>query len=132
MAVTYTWVVTQLETINTPNLEDVVVVATWKKIGTDETGATGTYIGATPFKASSVTPGTFVPFDQLTQDIVVGWIQAVVINQYAVWVDAQIAAGITGTGVQTPPLPWVPPEPTPEPTPALAGDRSKTPVYSKI
>jgi hypothetical protein len=117
MAITYTWEVTQLETQNTLDLQDVVVVATWKKIGTDETGASGTYIGATPFKASSVTPGTFVPFDELTQDIVIGWVQAVVINQYATFVDAQIAKGITNTGVQTPPLPWIPPQPTPEPVP---------------
>jgi hypothetical protein len=120
MTITYIWEVTELKTTNTANLQDVVVQTYWTKTGTDENGVSAHFAGATPFTASSVTPGTFVPFDQLTQDIVLGWIQAVVVGNYETHVNNQIAAGIAAKGIQTPPLPWATPEPTP-PEPTSAG-----------
>jgi hypothetical protein len=113
MAITYTWEVTDLRTIDTPEEQNVVIQTYWKKIGTNENGVSAFFPGATPFKASTVAPGTFVPFDQLTQEIVLGWIQAVVVGSYETHVNNQIAANIDAKGVQTPPLPWAPPEPTP-------------------
>jgi hypothetical protein len=106
MAITYTWEITELQTLNTPDLPEVVVQTRWKKIGTDENGVSAHFPGATPFSPSTVTPGTFVPFNELTEAIVLGWIQSVVIGSYETHVNEQIAKGIAAKAVQTPPLPW--------------------------
>ena len=117
MAITYTWAVTGLKTTTEGQYSEVVVQTYWTKTGTDENGNTGTFSGATPFTAASVAPGTFVPFNELTQDIVLGWIQPVVVGSYADHVDSQIAKQIAAKidPVVEQPLPWAP-APTP-PTP---------------
>ena len=80
MTITYTWKVTELKTVNTTDLTEVVVQTYWEKIGTNENGISANFSGATPFTASSVTPNIFVPFNELTQEIVLGWIQEVVVG----------------------------------------------------
>ena len=116
MAITYTWSVFGLKITNTGNLQGYVVNAQWKKIGTDDSGNTGTFNGATPFTPDPSQPD-FVPFDQLTEEIVLSWIQPVVTGSYEEHVNGVIAKEIAGkidpiTEV-TPP--WEPP--TPDPTP---------------
>ena len=71
MSITYTWTVTGLKTTTVGNLTNAIVQTYWKKIGTDEQGNTGEFIGATPFNVNPEQPG-FVPFNQLTEEIVVG------------------------------------------------------------
>ena len=115
MTVTYTWSVLELNTVNTSVDQNIVVKAIWKKIGTDENGNSGFFMGCTSFDASSVAPNTFVPFNQLTQEIVIGWIQTVVVGNYEIHVNEQIDAAIAKDAIQDPPLPWLPPEPTPTP-----------------
>ena len=120
MAITYTWAVTGLKTTTEGQYSEVVVQTYWTKTGTDENSNTGTFSGATPFTASSVAPGTFVPFNELTQDIVLGWIQPVVVGSYADHVDSQIAKQIAAKidPVVEQPLPWAPaPIPPTPPTP---------------
>lgn len=73
MALTYTWKVTELfHTTEGVNNQSVVNVR-WEKIGTDENGNVGIFAGATPF--SSVNTENFIPFDQLTEEIVLGWVK---------------------------------------------------------
>jgi hypothetical protein len=108
----------ELKTVNTPDLPEVVVQTSWKKIGTDENGVSAHFLGATPFTANSVTPGSFVPFNQLNQNTVLDWIKAVVIGDYEKHVNDQIAKQIAAKSIQTPPLPWAPPEP-PQPEPPV-------------
>ena len=115
MAITYTWSVTELNTVNTPEEPSVVIKTKWRKTGTDEKGNSGFFMGCTTFDAASVAPGAFVPFDQLTEEIIIGWIQAVVVGDYEIHVNEQIDAAIAKDAVEEPPLPWLPPEPTPTP-----------------
>ena len=119
MTITYTWSVMELNTVNTAEDQNVVIKTKWKKIGTDKNGHSGFFMGCTSFDAASVAPNTFVPFDQLTEEIVIGWIQAVVVGNYEIHVNEQIDVAIAASIVQEPPLPWLPPEPTPVPTPTL-------------
>lgn len=69
---TYTWKVTTLWTQTVAGEQDYVVNAAY-----DVTGVDGTYTASlsntAQFSTSSVSP--FIPYDQLTNDIVVGWIQ---------------------------------------------------------
>ena len=113
MAVTYTWTVTGLKIRNQTNVDGVVlnnaVVQTyWKKTGTDENGNTGTFRGTTPFTAVSVPEGEFVAFESLTEEIVLGWIQDVVIGSYEEHVNAQIQKQIDQhiNPIRQADLPW--------------------------
>ncbi len=114
MAITYTWKVTGVKTKTEDGNTDAVVQTYWTKTGTDENGNTGTFSGATPFSSLNMPEGsTFVPFAELTEEIVLGWIQDIVVGNYEEHVNAQIAKQISDkiTPVTEPALPWAPPTP---------------------
>ena len=68
----YTWTVTSLDSYITASGEtDVVFRARYNLVGV--TGSySGSFAGATPITYTSGSP--FIPFSELTNDIVVGWI----------------------------------------------------------
>jgi hypothetical protein len=94
-----------------------VIQTYWTKTGTDENGNTGMFSGATPLTPNPEQTD-FVPYDQLTQAIVLSWIQPVVVDSYEEHVNGVIAKQIADKidPVTEPDLPWVTPTPTP-PTP---------------
>lgn len=108
MAITYTWEVKALKTKTEGIYENAVVQTYWKKIGTDEHGHTAEFEGATPFSAANVAPGSFIPFEDLTEEIVLGWIQSVVSGDYEQHVNAKIQKKIDEQHVSQPGLPWNP------------------------
>jgi hypothetical protein len=119
MAITYTWKVTNVKVKDEGNRQNAVVQTYWTKTGTDEAGNTGTFSGATPFSTLNMPPGNeFIPFNQLTETMVLGWIQAVVVGGYEEHVNEQIMKQITDkiTPVTEPSLPWAT---TPSPTTTL-------------
>jgi hypothetical protein len=92
---TFTWSVTSLKTKNEGSNESAVVQTYWKKIGTDAQGNTGEFSGATPFTSTTMPEGdTFVPFSELTEEIVLGWIKDVVVGSYEDHVNGKIAEQI--------------------------------------
>lgn len=113
MAITYTWEITSLKTKN-ETLGDGVVLPNavcqtyWKKIGTDENGNEGTFSGATPFSAANLTEENFKQFDTLTEEIVLGWIQAIVVGGYEEHVNGQIQKQIDEkvTPIVESAMPW--------------------------
>jgi len=115
MAITYTWEITSLKTKN-ETLGDGVVLPNaicqtyWKKIGTDENGNEGTFSGATPFSAANLTEENFKQFDTLTEEIVLGWIQAIVVDGYEEHVNGQIQKQIDEkvTPITESAMPWAP------------------------
>lgn len=119
MTITYTWAVTSLKTRTEGSNENAVVQTYWTKTGTDELGNTGSFSGATPFTTTTMPEGsTFVPLADLTEAMVLGWIQAKVVGSYEEHVNAQIAKQIDEkiNEIAETPLPWAPaPEPTPAP-----------------
>ncbi len=104
---TYAWVIEQLDCY--PELDghtDVVFTAHWRLNGTDGT-YNGTVYGSVGL---SFQPGEpFTPYADLTQDQVVGWVQAALgpeqVQSLTDNVAAQIAAQVNPP-VVTPPLPW--------------------------
>lgn len=83
MPITYTWAVTSLKTRTEGSNENAVVQTYWKKTGTDENGNTGVFSGATPFTTARMPEGsTFIPLADLTEEIVLDWIKAVVVGSY--------------------------------------------------
>ena len=112
MAITYTWSVDRLECYPTYESQtDVVFNVTWSYRGKDENGVGSSRGGITPVTYVSGSP--FTPFDQLTQDQVLGWVTPTISAEQ----QAEMEAGISGD-IQwqinqassndpiTPPLPW--------------------------
>jgi len=124
MSLTYTWKVTGMKVrdevnANGETLLKAVCNTYWEKKGVDESGNEGTFVGATPFTATNVPAGQFVPFDQLTEEVVLGWIQAIVVGDYEAHVNGRIAQQIASKAVTEEKLPWAP-EPDPAPQPPAA------------
>ena len=69
---TFTWAVTALYTETVATEQDHVVIANYSVVGVD-----GTYSASLSniarFSTESMSP--FIPYDQLTEAIVIGWIQ---------------------------------------------------------
>ena len=129
MSVTYIWKVTGLKARDEGGHTNAVVQTYWQKIGTDSNGNEGTFSGATPFTSANVPAGQFIPYEELTEEIVLGWIQSVVVGSYEEHVNGQIQKQIDAivNPIVDPGLPWAPapaptPVPTPEPTPAPAAN----------
>lgn len=118
---TYTWKVTGMKGLDTPNDPNTIIQTYWTKTGTDAEGNEGTFSGATPFNPADINPENFVPFAQLTEAIVLGWIQALVVGSYEEHVNGQIQKQIDQKKIKDEVLPWAPvdPNPTPVPTPAV-------------
>lgn len=114
MTITYTWAVTGLKVTTVGTESDYVVQTYWTKTGADENGNTGTFTGATPLNPNPNQPN-FIPYSQLTQEIVLSWIQPVVTGDYEIHVNEKIAEQIAAKidPITEPPLPWAEPTPTP-------------------
>ena len=108
MAITYTWKVTGVKVRDEGDNSNAVVQTYWQKIGTDENDNEGTFSGATPFTSENTE--NFIPFAELTEETVLGWIQAVVVGSYEEHVNGQIQKQIDDkvTPVSEPSLPWAP------------------------
>lgn len=120
--ITYTWKISSLKTKDEGTHKNAVVQTYWKKIGTDVDGNVGEFSGATPFTSKDVPDGEFISFEDLTEEIVLQWIQSVVVDSYEQHVNSKIAEQIdkkTNPVIDSK-LPWAPEEETsvaPEPTP---------------
>jgi hypothetical protein len=111
MAITYTWKVTSLKTKNEGSNQNAVVQTYWQKIGTDENGNVGTFSGATPFTTTTMPEGNvFVPFEELTEEVVLEWIKDVVVGNYETHVNGKIQEQIDQhvNPVSEAQMPWAP------------------------
>jgi hypothetical protein len=124
----YTWEITSLKRKDTPTLNNIIVQTYWKKIGTDDNGNTGTFNGATPFDLSTVDPNNFIAYEDLTEEMVLSWIQSVVVDDYERHVNAQIQKEIESKVNPvievTSGFPWQPDIEESGPTPPVANDTS--------
>ena len=87
---TYTWKLISLRKTNAANLSNVVIGTNWTLTGTDSDNYSGTFNGATPFRSAELDPNNFIDYNSLTEEIVLGWIQAVVVGGYMDHVNEQI------------------------------------------
>lgn len=75
MGFTYEWKLTGLQKQNTETLSDVIVGTRWKITATDEDGYSGVFNGATPFEVQDLNGDGFVDYQDLTEELVLGWIK---------------------------------------------------------
>jgi hypothetical protein len=101
---TFTTTVTAMYTLQTPD-PDYVVNVLWQVTGVD--GANTASIGGNTQFNSADQEGAFVPYDQLTEAVVIGWIPANQIASAQSCVQGQIASMITPpVSPANTPLPW--------------------------
>jgi hypothetical protein len=108
---TYTWNVTALYTETVDGEQNYVVIANYGVLGVE-----GTYSASLSniarFNTASVTP--FVPYENLTNDIVIGWIQDELgvdgVSNLEACIQGQINSEINPPVTpQNTPLPWATP-----------------------
>ena len=90
----YTWKLKSLKKKDTQELTNIIVQTYWEKIGTNENGDTGIFSGATSFELSTVDPHNFVKYEDLTEEMVLNWVQSVVVGSYEEHVNEQITRQI--------------------------------------
>jgi hypothetical protein len=90
----YTWEITGIKRKDTSTIDNIIVQTYWKKIGTDENGNTAHFSGATPFDLSTVDPTNFVNYEDLTEEMVLSWIQSQVVGEYETHVNERISERI--------------------------------------
>ena len=100
---TFVTTITQMYTLQQPD-PDYVVNAIWQVTGVD--GEYTAFIsGNTQFSSQQATP--FIPYDQLTEAIVIGWIPANDIESSQACVQVQIDIMINPpASPENTPLPW--------------------------
>lgn len=114
MSNTYIWSIENLDAIpNLNTLVDYVVVAYWRVVGTNNQGNFGQQYSSVKFSIDPSKPD-YVPYDQLTEEQVIQWVQGAlgaekIAEIYAI-IDAIIQEQIT-PAVISPTLPWFPNNP---------------------
>ena len=103
---TFTTRITAMYTIQQPS-PDYVVNCLWEVTGVDGT-YTASIGGNTQFNSADQ-EGAFIPYDQLTEATVIGWIPESAITSAQSCVQGQIDSMITPpVSPEAQPLPWAP------------------------
>jgi len=105
MATTYTTIINSMYTVSTPD-PDYVVNVLFTVTGTDGTN-TASIDGNCQFTSDQ--ESVFIPYDELTEEIVIGWINDNTDNQanYYANIDGQIESIVNPpVSPQNTPLPW--------------------------
>lgn len=110
MANTYTWIIEQMDCYPTNPQPDCVFNVHWRCNGTDTASppnfATTYSVQAVPYDTAE----SYIPYDQLTPDIVIGWVQEALGAEGVAGVqsnlDSQLAM-LENPPVVSPPLPWI-------------------------
>jgi hypothetical protein len=110
MTTTYQWTIQAMDCVpQEDGHTDVVVVAHWNVSATDGTYTSSIY-GTQSFTLQQ--GGSFTPYADLTQDQVVGWVQAGMgidaVTALQQNLDNQLANQVNPP-IVTPPLPWATP-----------------------
>ena len=105
----FTWLVTTLWTETIAGEQNYVVIASYDVAGVDGT-YTASLSNIARLNTESVTP--FIPYEDLTNDIVIGWIQQELgvngVNSIEACIQGQIDSQINPpVSPQNTPLPWV-------------------------
>jgi len=123
--ITYTWDCRTVDCYPTKDeqgveLDDVVYNIHWRLTGTEDVDTktyTATVIGTQTVKADDIDPATFVPFNELTNEIATGWCTTSMgpeqVTNLETSVANQIAGQINPTSITLVIGEPVPPAPTP-------------------
>jgi hypothetical protein len=107
---TYNWVISQLDCLpQDGDLKDFVVVCHWRRQAHEVVD--GKEYNADVYSTQSFSPDNvenFIPYEDLTFDIVCGWLESSMdMEALDANLDTQIA-NLINPPIVSPPLPWVP------------------------
>jgi hypothetical protein len=117
---TYTWNIAALEVYATQSGQlDVVYNIHWRYNATTSSYFSEVY-GVQQVSPYNPDSGSFIPYNELTENIVIGWLTDAMgqerVNQLTASLDYEIESRIRPTSLILP-APWnIPPTPTPTPT----------------
>lgn len=126
MPLTYSWHIHWIKKrTEVDSLNDVVIEISWSVRGTDENLYSVDVRGVTATKLDSLDPEKYIPFESLTEEIVLGWVKDSIYSEeiYYKAVDEAYDRLVNVRVIPEGQLPWDPPpappepEPTPEPEP---------------
>ena len=75
MALTYEWKITQIKKTSSDSVDNAIIGTRWEVKGIDENGNEGLFNGATPFTLDQIDPENFVPYNELTEELVLNWVK---------------------------------------------------------
>lgn len=75
MSMTYEYDILRLRKTNTTTSNNIIVGIWWRATGTDSDGITGTFEANSMLPVDDLNPSNFVAYEDLTKEVVVGWIQ---------------------------------------------------------
>lgn len=104
MAIVYSWDCKTVDCYPTKDeqgviLDDVVYNIHWRLTGTEESEGkeySATVIGTQTVTAEDIDPDTFIPFDQLTNEIATGWCTAAMGPEQVANLETSVANQIAG------------------------------------
>jgi hypothetical protein len=95
MNINYTWNITAIRRKDVDPLSEVIYQIIWRKIGTDsESGISVEFNGSTQFSPDEISPETFVPYSELTEEVVIGWVENSMSEDHFKQVEEEIARQI--------------------------------------
>ena len=108
---TYTWEILKFSTRDQVNsegivLEDSVVSIQWRRTGIDSEGNKGSLVGYTVISAENVNQESFVPFDSLTESVVVNWLESNISSEKMNNYNANIQNKINNVVTKEKSVPW--------------------------
>ena len=71
----YNLVIKKLHRQNYETFSNVVIQVEWEYTGTNDQGISGTCYGHSVFNANSVSSGSFVNYNELSEDIIKAWVE---------------------------------------------------------
>lgn len=107
----YSWQIVKFNTrdqtnVNGVSLSNSVVRVKWKRTGVDAEGNTGTVLGYTNLSAENVSEASFVAFESLTEEMVVGWLESVISAESLSRYDDKIQEKINRKTTTERAVPW--------------------------
>lgn len=106
MAINYHWEISKMDVIpNLSGLTYVVDTVYWKYHGIDQSTNNTDFVGWST-KLSGVTENTFVNYDNLTHDVVEGWLENILnVDDLKTMVDEKISL-LNNPPIINLPIPW--------------------------
>lgn len=126
MANTFTWVITQMDTIpNFNGFTNFVTRVYWKYIGTNENNTSSSIDGYVEFDERG--PNPYIEYDNITEEEVKNWLNGYTSVGEMQSIISQRIYNIENPPIVNLPFPWIP---SPTPTPTCSETPTPTPTPS--
>lgn len=105
------WSVTGLRTATNDKVRNAIAEVFWEVTGTDANGNEGKYSGSTQFNFMDKNPDSLVPYDDLTEQEIIGWIKGAIGERQMDHINGQITLDIqikkSTISMESSTLPWL-------------------------